>query len=241
MTTHAAPGTGQAGPLSTRLASHPHRRRRGPGILVLRLARRVRTPAADTSPAIIEMTVSPDGGAPLHVHPDLDDSFYLLDGQLAMRCGEHTFVARPGDYVVLPRGVPHTFRVLGSQPARMLQVHQDDSFLRFIRAVGIPAATAQPAPRHAAERPHGRHDPHRRRDWSAGHRAAHERRGSPADSPRRNRTLNSVSGVKVAPGRPAAAASPVPGISSHAAWTQPHQTDLMSAELFPGEDRLLEM
>ncbi len=102
----------------------------------------LRTPAAGTLPAIIEMTVSPGGGAPLHVHPDLDDSFYLLDGRLAMRCGEHTFLARPGDYVVLPKGVPHTFRVVGSEPARMLQVHEDDSFLRFIQAVGIPA----PAP-----------------------------------------------------------------------------------------------
>ena len=87
------------------------------------------------------MTVAPGGGAPLHVHADLDDSFYLLDGQLAMRCGEHTFLAKPGDYVVLPKGIPHTFRVAGNQPARMLQVHQDDSFLRFIQAVGIPAAT----------------------------------------------------------------------------------------------------
>src|ERR1022692_3092986 len=102
-------------------------------------------PAAETSPAIIEVTVAPGGGAPLHVHADLDDSFSLLDGQLAMRCGEHTFLASPGDYVVLPSGVPHTFRVVGSQPARMLQVHQDDSFLRFIRAVGVPA-TARTVP-----------------------------------------------------------------------------------------------
>ena len=85
--------------------------------------------------------MAPGGGAPLHVHADLDDSFYLLDGQLAMRCGEHTFLAKPGDYVVLPKGIPHTFRVAGDQPARTLQVHQDDSFLRFIQAVGIPAAT----------------------------------------------------------------------------------------------------
>ncbi len=31
---------------------------------------------------------------------------------------------------------------MGSQPARMLQVHEDHSFLRFIQAVGVPA----PAP-----------------------------------------------------------------------------------------------
>jgi len=102
----------------------------------------VRNPLADASATIIEMTVSPGGGAPLHVHPDLDDNFYLLDGQLAMRCGDRTFVAHPGDYVVLPKGVPHTFRVLGDEPVRMLQVHDDDSFLRFIQAVGVPAATS---------------------------------------------------------------------------------------------------
>ncbi len=92
-------------------------------------------------PVIIEATVAPGGGAPLHAHADLDDSFYLVSGRLAMRCGEQAFAVSPGDYVALPHGVPHTFRVLGDEPAVMLQVHADDSFLRFIRAVGQPTAT----------------------------------------------------------------------------------------------------
>ena len=92
-------------------------------------------------PVIIEATVAPGGGAPLHVHADLDDSFYLVSGRLAMRCGDQTFAVSPGDYVTLPHGVPHTFRVMGDAPAVMLQVHSDDSFLRFIRAVGQPAAS----------------------------------------------------------------------------------------------------
>ena len=92
-------------------------------------------------PVIIEATVAPGGGAPLHVHADLDDSFYLVSGQLAMRCGEQAFAVSPGDYVALPHGVPHTFRVVGDEPAVMLQVHADDSFLRFIREAGQPAAT----------------------------------------------------------------------------------------------------
>ena len=92
-------------------------------------------------PVIIEATVAPGGGAPLHVHADLDDSFYLVSGRLAMRCGEQTFAVAPGGYVALPHGVPHTFRVVGDEPAVMLQVHADDSFLRFIREAGRPAAT----------------------------------------------------------------------------------------------------
>ena len=98
-------------------------------------------------PVIIEATVAPGGGAPLHVHDDLDDSFYLVSGRLAMRCGEQAFAVGPGAYVALPHGVPHTFRVVGDEPAVMLQVHADDSFLRFIRAPagGQPDRAAGPA------------------------------------------------------------------------------------------------
>jgi mannose-6-phosphate isomerase-like protein (cupin superfamily) len=92
-------------------------------------------------PVIIEATVAPGGGAPLHVHQDLDDSFYLVSGRLAMRCGEQAFAVGPGAYVGLPHGVPHTFRVVGDEPAVMLQVHADDSFARFIREAGRPAAS----------------------------------------------------------------------------------------------------
>jgi hypothetical protein len=58
-----------------------------------------------------------------------------------MRCGEQAFTVSPGGYVALPHGVPHTFRVVGDEPAVMLQVHTDDSFLRFVKAVGQPAAS----------------------------------------------------------------------------------------------------
>jgi mannose-6-phosphate isomerase-like protein (cupin superfamily) len=100
-----------------------------------------RTDETGTGPVIIEATIAPGGGAPLHVHADLDDSFYLVSGRLAMRCGDESFLVEPGGYVSLPHGVPHTFRVVGDAPAVMLQVHADDSFLRFVRAVGQPAAS----------------------------------------------------------------------------------------------------
>ena len=103
----------------------------------------VRT-ADGARPVVIEMTVPPAGHAPLHVHRDLDDSFYLLSGRLAVRCGDDTFVASAGDYVSLPHGVPHTFFVLGDTPAVMMQVHADGSFLDFIRQVGIPATGRTP-------------------------------------------------------------------------------------------------
>jgi mannose-6-phosphate isomerase-like protein (cupin superfamily)/catechol 2,3-dioxygenase-like lactoylglutathione lyase family enzyme len=93
---------------------------------------------APRTPAVIELTVPPGGSPPSHVHDALDDAFLVLDGEVVVRCGEQTVVARPGTYVCVPSGTEHTFRVTSPVPARMLQVHNDDSFLALIEAVGTP-------------------------------------------------------------------------------------------------------
>jgi mannose-6-phosphate isomerase-like protein (cupin superfamily) len=95
-------------------------------------------------PIIIEHHVGAGGAAPLHIHVDVDDSFYLLSGTLALRSADDTFMAHAGDYVSLPQGVPHTLRVVGDEEAVMLQTHAAPSFLNFIRAVGVPATQPRP-------------------------------------------------------------------------------------------------
>jgi len=97
-------------------------------------------------PIIIEHHMSHGASTPLHVHEDLDDSFLLLAGTLAVRCGDETLVARPGDYVSMPVGVPHVFRVVGDEDAVLLQTHATTTFLDFIKAVGTPAASGRPDP-----------------------------------------------------------------------------------------------
>lgn len=93
---------------------------------------------APETPTVIELTVPPGGSPPRHVHTGLDDAFLLLEGEVVLRAGDQTVVARPGTYAVVPHGTEHTFRVTSATPARMLLVHNDDSFLRFIQAVGMP-------------------------------------------------------------------------------------------------------
>jgi mannose-6-phosphate isomerase-like protein (cupin superfamily) len=89
---------------------------------------------------VLEMTL-PLGSSPaLHVHKSLDDTWYILDGKMAVRCGDDTLVAGAGYWVSMPRGVPHTFRVVGDHEARILLVHDNASFRDFIRALGAPAA-----------------------------------------------------------------------------------------------------
>ena len=92
------------------------------------------------APVVVAEGVLPIGASPpLHVHADLDDSFYLLDGRMVVRCGDDVFVATSGTWVQFPSQVPHTFRVLDG-PARILMVHANDSFIRAVRAIGRPAA-----------------------------------------------------------------------------------------------------
>ena len=97
------------------------------------------------APVTVAEAVVPEGASPpTHVHDALDDSFYILDGRLVLRCGDHVWQAGPGSWVQFPAGVPHTFRVLGG-PARILMVHADDSFLAVVRQIGR-AATGTDVP-----------------------------------------------------------------------------------------------
>src|SRR4051794_11508837 len=74
--------------------------------------------ATDTGSVVLEMTL-PVGHAPArHIHDDLDDTWYVLEGQMAVRCGDEELAVGPGYWVSMPRGVAHSFRVVGDHAAR---------------------------------------------------------------------------------------------------------------------------
>ena len=60
--------------------------------------------------------------APLHVHLEDDEAWYVLEGTLRFRLGERELEAHAGAAVVGPRGVPHTFWNPGREPARFVLV-----------------------------------------------------------------------------------------------------------------------
>jgi quercetin dioxygenase-like cupin family protein len=66
---------------------------------------------------------SPNGGPPLHIHPEQDEFFHVLDGDYRFQVGEERFAASTGDTIFLPRGVPHAFIQL-TEHARMLVTYQ---------------------------------------------------------------------------------------------------------------------
>ncbi len=100
-------------------------------------------PGMDT--VVLEMTLPVGSAPPLHVHDNLDDTWYILAGQMVVRCGDDELIAGAGYWVSMPRGVPHTFRVVGDSEARILLVHDNSSFRDFVRDLSVPA-TAHAVP-----------------------------------------------------------------------------------------------
>ncbi|MEU4222933.1 cupin domain-containing protein [Nonomuraea sp. NPDC026600] len=56
-----------------------------------------------------EMTIEYLTGPGLHWHANQDDTFYVLDGVLAVQCGDEIHELYPGDFISIPPHVPHTF------------------------------------------------------------------------------------------------------------------------------------
>lgn len=57
-------------------------------------------------------------GPPLHIHPQQDERFEVLEGQLTLHAGGTTRALFPGDVHVVVRGTPHRFENLGTGTAR---------------------------------------------------------------------------------------------------------------------------
>jgi hypothetical protein len=73
----------------------------------------------------------------------LSGSFYVLEGEMIIRFGDHVSLGTPGTWVPFPRGVPHTFRVMAGT-ARVLIVQANHRFMRAVRGIGRPAAGHDP-------------------------------------------------------------------------------------------------
>lgn len=59
-------------------------------------------------------------GPNLHVHTREDESAYIIEGVLTVVVGEERFEATSGEFIWLPRGVPHTFANRSSDPVRVI-------------------------------------------------------------------------------------------------------------------------
>jgi mannose-6-phosphate isomerase-like protein (cupin superfamily) len=74
--------------------------------------------------SMFEAQWSLKGGPPLHVHQVEDEWFYVMEGEYAAQVGDERFTLTPGDSLLAPREVPHTYAHLGEGQGRMLIAYQ---------------------------------------------------------------------------------------------------------------------
>ncbi|HEX2554876.1 MAG TPA: cupin domain-containing protein [Microvirga sp.] len=91
--------------------------------------------------AVLEHRAAFGDSPPLHIHRDEDEIFHVLEGIVRYRVGETDRIAGPGEILLAPRGIPHSYRVESPEGARMLTVTRG-GFEAFVRSLGRPAAGA---------------------------------------------------------------------------------------------------
>ncbi|MBC7593515.1 MAG: quercetin 2,3-dioxygenase [Kineosporiaceae bacterium] len=100
----------------------------------------MRALASDTGGAysIVEEHLPQGFAPPFHRHENEDEAFLVLEGELTFWNDETRSSAGPGSFVMLPRGLEHTWRV-DSPTARVLNILSPAGFERFFMDAGEPA------------------------------------------------------------------------------------------------------
>lgn len=96
--------------------------------------------------SLIHLTHHYGEATPLHVHPDQDEGFFVLHGEIKGLCGDTMWEASGGGFVWLPRGVPHGFQAVSKLPLELLVMTVPGGLDDFLAAAGQPAVDGIAAP-----------------------------------------------------------------------------------------------
>lgn len=69
---------------------------------------------------VLEQSNQKKGGPPRHLHHDVDELFYSLEGEYIVEVGSERFRLKPGDCALGPREIPHAWAFAGGSPGRLL-------------------------------------------------------------------------------------------------------------------------
>jgi len=83
-----------------------------------------------------------------HTHADEDQINVVISGEVLATRGDEEILMGPGSVVFVPRGVRHSLRNAGTEPARLLDLYTPGGFERvFVEAGARSLAADGPGPR----------------------------------------------------------------------------------------------
>ena len=88
-------------------------------------------------------------GPPPHVHRSFEEAWFILEGEVAFTADGRPIAAECGTFLYVPRGVAHTFRVVGERPARWLGIFSPGRCVGLVEELG-PLMPAKGPPDMAA-------------------------------------------------------------------------------------------
>jgi len=106
---------------------------------------RVRTEETAGTLAMIEVTVPPKEGPPLHVHAKEDELWVVQKGNLRFKVDTEMLRAPVGSVVFVPRGTRHCFQNTGEEAAHILVLFTPSGMERFFEELArLPAGPVDP-------------------------------------------------------------------------------------------------
>ncbi|SDD39157.1 Cupin domain-containing protein [Mucilaginibacter pineti] len=94
--------------------------------------------------AVIDMLVPPGGGPGPHAHADIQELFYVVDGEIEFQTEAGKYLAKKGSFVNIPKGGQvHCFKNFGTETAHMLCTVIPSGLDAFFMEIGTPVATGE--------------------------------------------------------------------------------------------------
>jgi quercetin dioxygenase-like cupin family protein len=122
----------------------------GPELSVMGDTYRIVASGAQTAGAyaIIDMLVPPGGGPGPHAHALIQETFYVIAGEVVVRSETQTYTARQGAVVEIPKGgAIHSFSNESDALAHLLCVVVPAGLDEFFAEIGQPVAAGQFLPK----------------------------------------------------------------------------------------------
>lgn len=89
--------------------------------------------------AVIDMQVPKGGGPGPHAHPDFQEAFYIMDGEIEVSTEKGNYTAASGSFVNIPKGgIVHQFKNIQDKTAHMFCIVVPAGLELFFEEIGIP-------------------------------------------------------------------------------------------------------
>jgi quercetin dioxygenase-like cupin family protein len=96
--------------------------------------------------ALIEVTALPHSAVPLHKHTREDETFFMLEGILQVKCGDRSHTLNRNSTAFLPRNIPHGFANEEDTVAKCLVFITPGGFEKCLEEFARLPAGQPPAP-----------------------------------------------------------------------------------------------